>query len=409
MAAKKPIEPKVTRRKLTDYQPDMSNANAGSERGLQMIEDSLSQDGVGRSIVADAYDRIPAGNKTLEAAINAGIEDVIEIEDDGHSIIVHKRRDWDLNDINGAARRYAYRDNRASEVGLSWSAEQLLADVNAGFDFAHLFSEGELAALLADVNGGNGGDDPGAQVDRAAELQQKWQTERGQLWTIGRHRLLVGDSTNAEDVARLMDGERADLLATDPPYNVGIDYGENVDDAKILEDYENFSRAWFRVWCEISELQVVTPGYNNLASWCRIFEKPYHVAAWTKTNSMTRGHVSRFACFEPMMFYGRGWRRERANDVFDFPVAEQHTHSGETLTKQHPCPKPLGMWVDLITQYTDEGAIIADGFSGSGTTHVACQQTGRICYGMELEPKYCGVILERMYGLTGELPVLVPM
>ncbi len=143
--------PQIKRRKLRDYLPDMSNANAGSERGLQMIEDSLQQDGVGRSIVADAFDRIPAGNKTLEAAINAGIEDVIEITTDGHTLIVHKREDWDLADPLGSARRYAYRDNRASEVSLTWSAEQLLADVNAGFDFEHLFSAGELADLLASV------------------------------------------------------------------------------------------------------------------------------------------------------------------------------------------------------------------------------------------------------------------
>lgn len=151
MAAKKPVEPKITRRSIADYLEDHANANKGSERGLSMVEESLSQDGAGRSIVVDADDRIVAGNKTWEASALAGIEDVIEVETDGHSLIVHKRRDWDLTDVQGAARRYAYRDNRASEVSLTWDAEQLLADVNAGFDFEHLFSEGELAALLANT------------------------------------------------------------------------------------------------------------------------------------------------------------------------------------------------------------------------------------------------------------------
>ena len=400
-------KPVIERKKIRDLTPDPSNANAGTERGLSMLDDSLSVVGLGRSIVTDRHGIIIGGNKTTERALDRGFENAIVVHTHGDELVVVQRDDLDLRDPdpNNAARRMAYYDNRVAQVDLDWNAEQLLADANAGFDFEHLFSEGELAALLADVSSPDVGTDAGAQVDRAAELQQKWQTERGQLWVIGKHRLLCGDSTSAEDVARLMDGERADLLATDPPYNVGIDYGENVDDAKIVEDYENFSRAWFSAWRGVSDLQVVTPGYNNLASWCRIFEKPYHVAAWTKTNSMTRGHVSRFACFEPMMFYGRGWRRERANDVFDFPVSAQTTDSGESLTKQHPCPKPLGMWVDLITQYTDEKAVIADAFSGSGTTHVACEQTGRICYGMELEPKYCAVILERMsaMGITPEL------
>lgn len=149
-----PKTPKITHRKITDYLPDSANANAGTERGLQMVEDSLTQDGVGRSIVADAHDRIPAGNKTLEAAMNAGIEEVIEIETDGHALIVHKRSDWDLNDPTGAARRYAYRDNRASEVSLSWNTEQILADIQSGVDLSKMFSEMELDILLADMQTG---------------------------------------------------------------------------------------------------------------------------------------------------------------------------------------------------------------------------------------------------------------
>lgn len=143
--------PKITRKKLTDYLPDDHNANAGTERGLQMIEDSLQQDGVGRSIVADANGRVPAGNKTLEAAMNAGITEVIEIETDGNALIVHKRSDWDLSDPTGAARRYAYRDNRAAEVGLSWSADQIAADVEAGVDLSGMFADYELSAIYADA------------------------------------------------------------------------------------------------------------------------------------------------------------------------------------------------------------------------------------------------------------------
>ncbi len=144
-------QPKITRRKLTDYIPDDSNANAGTERGLQMIENSLHEDGVGRSIVADAQGRIPAGNKTLEAAMNAGITDVIEIETDGNALIVHKRSDWDLSDPTGAARRYAYRDNRSAEVGLSWDAGQIAADVERGVDLSGMFQDYELSAIYAEA------------------------------------------------------------------------------------------------------------------------------------------------------------------------------------------------------------------------------------------------------------------
>ena len=149
--SKKASEPKVIRRKISDYLPDDRNANKGTERGLQMLEDSLQSVGVGRSIVVDKNGKIPAGNKTLEAAVNAGFEDVLEIEDDGKTLIVHKRSDWDLDDPQGQARKYAYLDNRISEVGLAWDANQIAADVAAGVDLSHMFTEQELNILTLNI------------------------------------------------------------------------------------------------------------------------------------------------------------------------------------------------------------------------------------------------------------------
>lgn len=241
-------------------------------------------------------------------------------------------------------------------------------------------------------------EDPGADVDRAAELQAKWQVQRGDLWQIGRHRLLCGDSTNAADVARLMDGAKAALLATDPPYNVGIDYGENVDDVKAAAEYKAFSLAWFTAWQAVSERQIVTPAFANLTFWLRWFDA-FHVAPWTKTNSMTRGRVAQWACWEPVLFFGERWPRSRANDVFNFPASAQTAEGMGTLTPFHPCPKPLPMWCDLFENYSENGDVVADAFGGSGTAMVAAEQTGREARLMELEPKYCAVILERLAGM----------
>lgn len=144
----KKTEPKIVRRKITEYLPDNHNANIGTERGLQMVEHSLNKVGAGRSIVVDKNDKISAGNKTLESALNAGIEDVIEIETDGKALIVHKRSDWDLDDPKGAAREYAYLDNRASEVGLAWDANVIAADVAAGIDLSLVFTQPEINAII---------------------------------------------------------------------------------------------------------------------------------------------------------------------------------------------------------------------------------------------------------------------
>lgn len=408
---------KVTKRKLTDYIPDMSNANDGSERGLQMIEDSLNQDGAGRSIVADKDGRLPAGNKTLEAAINAGFEDVIEVETDGHALIVHKRRDWDLTDPKGAARRYAYRDNRASEVSLNWNLEQILADVNAGVDLSHLWTGDELDALLADLTPPIPVDDPGAQVDRAAELQQKWQTSLGQLWTIesknarGSHRLLCGDSTKVEDVARVMGGERADFVFADPPYGMDLDVdyddmfhadkqhrrtGDRFD--KVIGDDSDFDpRPVMTLFADAPEqfwwgADYYTDKIPNLTSGVFV--------VWDKRGSETMDEV--VGNVYEMAWSKRKHRKCIARILWSGHHGMQHE---DVKSRIHPTQKPVALVQWFLNRWGQGSNIVADPYGGSGVTMVACEQLGRQCRMIELEAKYVAVILQRMsdIGLTPRL------
>lgn len=143
-------DPIIRKRKITDYKPDPHNANRGTERGQYMLDRSVEEVGAARSLVAAADDTIPAGNKSLQAFVDAGLEDVIEVETDGTTPVVVKRTDWASVD-DERARKYAYFDNRASEVGLAWDADQVLADLNAGVDLSALWHEDELAALLASL------------------------------------------------------------------------------------------------------------------------------------------------------------------------------------------------------------------------------------------------------------------
>jgi hypothetical protein len=162
-------EPTITRRKLTDYTPDPRNANAGTERGVYMVDRSVEEVGAGRSLVSTADGVIAAGNKTLQALVDAGIVDVIEVETDGKTAVVVKRKDWDgIEDAQ--ARKYAYFDNRASEVGLAWDAEQVLADVNAGVDLDALFHDWELDKVLGKV--ADAPFDPRAEWEGMPEFEQ---------------------------------------------------------------------------------------------------------------------------------------------------------------------------------------------------------------------------------------------
>jgi hypothetical protein len=259
----------------------------------------------------------------------------------------------------------------------------------------------ETLARTADMAMPNAPDLPEDQgevaPDVAAALQAQWHTALGQLWEIGPHRLLIGDALDPAQAARLLDGHVADLLLTDPPYNLEIAY-DLTDDDRSVADYTTFTRTWFTLWREGSVRQIVTCGLNNLSLWLEWWT-PFHVAPWVKANSMSHGVIAQWWCWEPILFFGESWSRQRASDVFDYPVLVQRTESIGALTPYHPCPKPLPLWLDLLVSYTEEGARIVDPFVGAGTTLVACHHTERIGYGMDWSPAYAAVTLQRLADL----------
>lgn len=348
------------------------------KRSLQRDPDMLRA----RPLIALPDGTVVCGNMRLRAAEALGWKTVPTIYAD---LDETRAREWMLRDNN------AYGDYVDQDL-----AEMLVGLQMDGADLATLgFPDDDLARLLDSVGALGDTPTPEPQLDRAAELQAQWGTALGQLWVAGEHRLLIGDSTDAGQVTRLLDGEVAVLLCTDPPYNVGLDYDDATDDQKAAAEYERFTQAWMTLWGQLSQRAIVTPGCYNLASWLRWFD-PYHVAPWTKTNAMTRGYVARFFCWEPILFFGDKWPRTRANDVFDYPVGNQPD------TGDHPCPKPIKFWADLVECYSEPGDLVAEAFAGSGTTLVACEQLGRRCRAMEWSPEYAAVTLQRLAdsGLT---------
>jgi len=168
---------KVRRVKISDLRPDPNNANQGTERGGYMLAASMEQTGAGRSIVIDGKGYVVAGNKTLEAAAELGIEDVLVVQSDGHTLVAVEREDFDLlaEEPDNMARRYAYFDNRASEVGMNWDVEQIIGDMESGVDLGDMFHDAELQALVniaADV--GNDEDyESGPNTDYMKKLNEK--------------------------------------------------------------------------------------------------------------------------------------------------------------------------------------------------------------------------------------------
>jgi DNA modification methylase len=379
--------------------PDQHNANAGTERGRYMLDHSLRQYGAGRSILVDKNGRVIAGNKTLEVAADIGLDDVIVVETDGNKLVAVKRTDLDLED-GERARLLAYADNRAGQVGLEWDAEAIAFDLEAGLDLGDMFREAELVdlgALTVEPPA-----DPGAQMDRAAELQEKWNVQRGQVWEIGRHRLMCGDSTSAEDVARLMGGERAAMVFTDPPYNhASEDQGVAASVSKAHADL--MASEWDRDF----DFQTVAPRIDlagQIWAWMSKRSSCDGYCVWTKPNPMPSLMKRHWTWASELICYAT-----RGHHTFNFPASGHAPNVWEIQKRSdglHPTEKPPELASHAITHSSKRGDLIADLFTGSGTTLVACEQTNRIGYGMEIEPKYCAVTLERLTGMGLEAVLL---
>lgn len=221
-------------------------------------------------------------------------------------------------------------------------------------------------------------------------------TRPGDLWTLGRHRLLCGDSTNRADVDRLMQGERANVCLTDPPYGLGDTSSSKNDYATYDDTQKNLRRTvagFFPIAQSIADVIALTPGNVNQ----RLYPDPKWTMAWFTPAGAGSGPWG-FCCWQPILCYGTDPKLKRGKGRH--PDALVHT---ETAGDQsHPCPKPINFWKWLMERVSEQGDLVFEPFAGSGTTHIAAESLGRTCYGIELDPIYCDVIVRRWEQFTGE-------
>lgn len=318
------------------------------------------------------------------------------------------------------------------------SLDALLREVSTGSE--------AIQALLADIAKGAGlyldqpvAEDPGADLDHADELREKWGAETGQLWQIpsrsmpGReHRLLCGDSTSVSDVERLMAGERAALFATDPPYAVGYDGTNHPTNARSRpsknKDWSDSYQDWDKLGASAAE--ALYDGFCQVARDVAIADEAawycWHASvnvrlvfgAWEKAGAFVHQQIiwvkSRPILgrswymwqHEPCLF---GWvsphKPKRA--AADSPRTVWEIESFSQQEKpDHPTPKPLEVFAIPMRQHTEPGDICYEPFAGSGSQHVAGEQIGRLVYGLEQEPRYVAVILDRLQGMGLEPSLL---
>lgn len=404
--------------KLTDLIPDDKNANRGTERGLRMLDDSLREDGAGRGILLDKNGKVIGGNKTLERAVDQGFEEIVIVQTDGKQLVATQRIDVDIDTPQG--RRMGLRDNRVGQVDLDFDPDVLKELQADGVDLTGLWNADELAALLAQSDDDPVAD-PGAQVDKAGELQEKWQVKRGDLWQIGKHRLLCGDSTNADDVARVMGGEKADLVFTDPPYNVAENSRNYARDGKTTKKtyetlansdwdknfkFEDFGAAIIEYLAKDCAVYICTSQWlvQSVWEWMWSWSDFCFYCVWCKPNptpSLSERHWTWGTELIPYAVRGKHiCNFPLEGNALNWWVINKHSHEND-----HPTEKPIEIPKKAIDFSSLRKAMVFDGFGGSGTTMAACEELGRQCRMIEIDPKWCAVTLERlsMMGLKPEL------
>ncbi len=387
---------------IKDLVHDPENVREHDADNLEAIMQSLQGFGQQKPIVINEEGRVIAGNGTLSAALELGWE----------YIAVVKSR---LTGNNATA--YAIADNRTTDLSvfdekrLAKQLKRLQEDV----DIDHLltgFSDDDITELVAqalDVDGvGNDGlTDP----DEIPIVPKKPITKPGDIWVLGKHRVMCADSKDITAVQKMMAGKQADMLLTDPPYNVAYT-GKTADALTIQndemsdDDFRQFLRdvyttadavmrqgAVFYIWHADSE------GYNFRGAAHDIGWQIRQCLIWNK-NSLVMGRQDYHWKHEPCLYGWKGgaghhWGSDRSQTtVLDF--------DRPTRSEDHPTMKPVALFEYQIQNSCPVGGIVLDLFCGSGTTVIACEQSGRIARTVELDPRYCDVIVRRWEEFTGK-------
>ena len=372
---------------------DKRNYRKHNDRNKELINKSLKECGAGRSIVIDNEDNIIAGNGIYEQAQKLGLKTKV-IETDGSELVVVKRTDLATDDDK--RKQLAVMDNSTSD--------------SSEFDFELLQADFEVDTL------GDWGIDADFEIEEEEkevvedEVPEEVETrcKLGDIWQLGSHRLMCGDSTKVDDVEKLMNGEKADMVFTDPPY--GYEYQSNFrektdkfdklkNDDKIL-DFFPLLQSYLKGWIFICTT------WKVLSKWLPLFTKHYNLSnmiIWSKGGGGLGDLEHTFSTDYEIILVSNNNAKitgKRLGSVWDITRDDVNAY-------KHPTQKPVKLPAEAIENVTLKNNIVLDLFGGSGSTLIACEQLNRKCYTMELDEHYCDVIITRWENLTGKKAELI--
>lgn len=409
---------KITYRKISELKANPKNARVHSEHQIQQLVDIIREVGFNVPISLDATDMIIAGHGRLAAAERLGMKEVPTV---------------DLRHLSERqVRAYALADNRIA-LSSTWDFEvlskELAALVEDDFDISMIgFNEQELDALLkndVDILPDDFNKPETitvASYERSAvktgltednytpEEPEIPITKTGDVWILGNHRLMCGDCTNPDDIARLMVTDIARLMVTDPPY--GVAYVGKTKDALVIQNdslseeqthllWKNSLDAFWPFMEKGGSIYATVPAgplHIGFANELKIREALRQIMVWDK-KSLVLGHSDYHYRHEPILY---GWKPGAShyfiNDRTKTTVFEFQKPNASRL---HPTMKPVELWVEFILNSSKENDIVGDMFGGSGTTIISCEKTDRRARVIEIDPIYCDVIVKRWQEFTG--------
>lgn len=386
---------------IKDLKHDHKNARKRTDRSAALIAESFKRYGAARSIVIDEDGRILAGNGTVEGARKAGISKLRIIEAEGDELIAVRRVGLSEDEKVGLA----LADNRSSDLS-DWDHE-MLRQLSEEHDLTPWFEDDELLAEVLEPEQGL------TDADDVPEAPAEPTTKPGDLWILGNHRLLCGDSTDTVALERLMENKPANLWLTDPPYNVNYEGGtglkiqnDNMKDAEFrqfLHDVYVAANCFLRPGAAFYIWHADSEGYNFRGAAVDIGWKVRQCLIWLKS-SLVMGRQDYQWKHEPCLY---GWTEGAAHywgsdrkqtTILEF---DKPRRNGE-----HPTMKPVELFQYQMENSTKQGDVVLDSFGGSGTTIIAAERIHRKARLMELDPAYCDVIVKRWEDFTGKKAIL---
>ena len=394
---------------IKDLKQDKRNYRKHNQKNLSLIKKSVNDVGLGRSIVIDNENEIICGNglvSTLDKDTPVKV-----IETDGSELVVVKRTDLQTDDDK--RKQLAVMDNSTSD-----SSEFDFELLNEDFEVDTLSDWGIDADFEIE-------EEPAEIVEDEVPEEVETRCKRGDVWQLGEHRLMCGDSTNFNDVADLMNGEQADLLFTDPPYNVNIEqqkkkkilhcneYNKIENDNLPMEQFKQFLSDVFKnAYTSLKETASYyvfscQGGDQEMMMMMMMRESGIpcrHQLIWVKDAPVfSMNRLDYDYKHEPILY---GWVKKH-----DFKRKGEQDKSvweyKRTANKLHPTMKPIELICNALKNSTDKDNLVLDLFGGSGSTLIACEQLNRKCYTMELDEHYCDVIITRWENLTGKKADLI--